>query len=202
VKVLSGGEKNRLAMCKLLLQPYSLLVLDEPTNHLDMRSKEVLKSALMNYDGTLIIVSHDRDFLSGMTNKTFEFRDKKVKQHLGDVNEYIASRKIASLSQLNAKAEKKREEPAEEKKSGNGEKKEKEKEIRHIQGLISKSEKEIAKLEAEIKAIDDKLMNPQQYAEVVNDKTLYSRYEDMKKSLEAEMSNWETLQQKLDAVKA
>ena len=202
MKVLSGGEKNRLAMCKLLLQPYSLLVLDEPTNHLDMRSKEVLKSALMNYDGTLIIVSHDRDFLSGMTNKTFEFRDKKVKQHLGDVNEYIASRKIASLSQLNAKAEKKREEPAEEKKSGNGEKKEKEKEIRHIQGLISKSEKEIAKLEAEIKAIDDKLMNPQQYAEVVNDKTLYSRYEDMKKSLEAEMSNWETLQQKLDAVKA
>ena len=115
VKVLSGGEKSRLAMCKLLLHPYNLLVLDEPTNHLDMRSKDVLKNALMGYDGTLIIVSHDRDFLQGLTNKVFEFKNKSIKQHIGDVYAFLASKKMGSLGELEVKASAAKEVPEEKK---------------------------------------------------------------------------------------
>ncbi|MGB4928780.1 MAG: ABC-F family ATP-binding cassette domain-containing protein, partial [Chitinophagales bacterium] len=100
VKVLSGGEKSRLAMCKLLLEPYNLLVLDEPTNHLDMRSKDVLKNALNNFEGTVIVVSHDRDFLKGITNRVFEFKDKKIKEHIGDIYDYLEAKKISSLAEL------------------------------------------------------------------------------------------------------
>ncbi|MEK6614881.1 MAG: ABC-F family ATP-binding cassette domain-containing protein, partial [Bacteroidota bacterium] len=115
VKILSGGEKGRLAMCKLLLQPHSLLVLDEPTNHLDMRSKDVLKQALMQYDGTLILVSHDRDFLQGLTNRVFEFRGGNVKQHFGDVNEYLRDRKVGSFRQIEEGTRDKGQETREEK---------------------------------------------------------------------------------------
>ena len=100
VKVLSGGEKSRLSLAKLLLTPSNLLILDEPTNHLDMQSKDILKNALLQYDGTLIIVSHDRDFLQGLTNKVFEFRDKKIKEHLGDIYDFLEYRKLKSLQQL------------------------------------------------------------------------------------------------------
>ena len=197
VRVLSGGEKNRLAMCKLLLEPYSLLVLDEPTNHLDIRSKEVLKNALLNYDGTLIIVSHDRDFLTGMTNKTFEFRDKKVKQHIGDVNDYISNRKISSLAHLEVMEQQKRKAIPIETNNDQREKREKEKNNRRIQDQILNTEKKIEQLENEIKLVDEKLMNPSQYEEVVSDKTLFLKYEEMKKLLEIEMKNWEDLQKKL-----
>lgn len=201
-RVLSGGEKNRLAMCKLLLEPYSLLVLDEPTNHLDIRSKEVLKNALMNYDGTLIIVSHDREFLSGMSNRTFEFKNKNVKQYIGDVNEYLTSRKIESFKQLeqnpfaNKKTDEQLKAEADKNKSAE-ERKEKDKEQKQLQNQISKSEKEIARLETEIKSFDNKLMNPSQYQDVINDKAAFAKYEDAKKQLEVEMKNWEQLQSKL-----
>ncbi|MBI3500664.1 MAG: ABC-F family ATP-binding cassette domain-containing protein [Bacteroidetes bacterium] len=195
VKVLSGGEKGRLAMCKLLLQPHSLLVLDEPTNHLDMRSKDVLKQALLQYDGTLILVSHDRDFLQGLTNRVFEFRNGNVKQYSGDVNEYLRDRQVGSFRQIEQEVKPKvqKEEPQED----NWEKKQKEKHQREAQAQISKQEKKIEKLEAEIKMIDEKLMHPDTYSEIVNDKNTFSNYEKLKKQLEAEMKKWEELQSKI-----
>jgi ATP-binding cassette subfamily F protein 3 len=100
VKVLSGGERTRLAMIKLLLEPVNLLILDEPTNHLDMRTKDILKSALQDYDGTLILVSHDRDFLQGLVSKVFEFGNKRVKEHLGDINSFLEKKKMENLREL------------------------------------------------------------------------------------------------------
>jgi ATP-binding cassette subfamily F protein 3 len=100
VKVLSGGERTRLAMIKLLLEPVNLLILDEPTNHLDMKTKDILKSALMDYDGTMILVSHDRDFLSGLVGKVYEFGNKQVKEHLGDISSFLAKKKLENLKEL------------------------------------------------------------------------------------------------------
>lgn len=199
VKVLSGGEKSRLSMCKLLLQPYSLLVLDEPTNHLDLRSKEVLKNALMGYDGTLLIVSHDRDFLQGLTNRVFEFKGGKVKQHIGDVNEYITARKIASLKELEEKEKKtSTPKPVADKNPINEEKKQQDKELKHLQNELSKSEKEIEALEIKIKSFDEKLSNPEQYKEIMNNKESFAEYEKLKSTLAAEMTKWEELQKKIE----
>jgi ATP-binding cassette, subfamily F, member 3 len=100
VKVLSGGERTRLAMIKLLLDPVNFLILDEPTNHLDLKTKEILKSALQDYDGTMILVSHDRDFLDGIVNKVFEFGNKKVKEHLGDIRSFLEKKKLENLREL------------------------------------------------------------------------------------------------------
>lgn len=203
VKVLSGGEKGRLAMCKLLLQPYNLLVLDEPTNHLDMVSKEVLKNALMNYDGTLIVVSHDRDFLQGLTNKVYEFRNGNVKQHIGDVNEYLANRKLENFRELEAKDQKKTVTVTPEIKNDTKviteERKLKEKELRTLENQLIKSEKEIERLEVAIKEIDTKLSDSEQYQKVVNDKVQFSAYEQLKKQLETEMQTWESVQSKIDS---
>jgi ATP-binding cassette subfamily F protein 3 len=103
VKVLSGGEKTRLALLKLLLEPVNLLILDEPTNHLDLKTKDILKAALKDFDGTLIVVSHDRDFLDGLVDKVYEFRNKKVKEHLGDINSFLESRKMENLKEIERK---------------------------------------------------------------------------------------------------
>ena len=186
-------------MCKLLLQPHSLLVLDEPTNHLDMRSKDVLKQALLQYDGTLILVSHDRDFLQGLTNRVFEFRGGNVKQYFGDVNEYLRDRKVGSFRQIeqDTSHRQKPEKEEEEIPDDQWEKKQNEKIQKDIQSQISKQEKKIEKLEAEIKAIDEKLLNPDTYNEVVNNKDTFSNYEKLKKQLETEMKMWEELQEKL-----
>lgn len=196
VRVLSGGEKARLAMCKLLLHPYNLLVLDEPTNHLDMRSKEVLKSALMKYDGTLLVVSHDRDFLQGLTNKVYEFRDGNVKEHIGDINEYLSVRKIETFTELELQKEKVKVEKAAAAEKITEVKNEKN--TKYIQNQISKSEKEIERLEKEIKAFDDKLSDPGQYQTVMNDKQGFAKYEELKKLLEKEMQQWEKLQGELE----
>lgn len=202
VKVLSGGEKGRLAMCKLLLQPHSLLVLDEPTNHLDMRSKDVLKSALSQYDGTLILVSHDRDFLQGLTNHVFEFRSGNVKQHIGDINEYLRDRKVGSFRQIEtegnpkSQSSKLKEQPEDDIPIAIGrEKKQSEKINKELQRKISKSEKQIEKLESRIKTIDAKLADPDQYQATINEKDFFSNYEKLKKQLEEEMKKWEELSQ-------
>ena len=199
VKVLSGGEKGRLAMCKLLLQPHSLLVLDEPTNHLDMRSKDVLKQALLQYDGTLIVVSHDRDFLDGLTNRVFEFKGGNVKQYIGDINEYLTDRKIASFRQMEeeGKAQRPRSKEEEEQTEDQWEKKQQEKVKRELQSQISKQEKKIEKLETEIKEMDKKLMDPGAYSDIINNKETYQRYEQLKSKLETEMRKWEELQEQL-----
>lgn len=193
VSVLSGGEKARLAMCNLLLHPFNFLVLDEPTNHLDMRSKEVLKNALMEYKGTLIIVSHDRDFLQGLTNKVFEFSGGKVKQHIGDINEYISSRKIEHLSELNEKEKIKSAEKNETTTSDYVEKKKQKKEHKQLQNKILKVENEIERLEHEIKQIDEKLADPLQYQNIINDKSALSNYEETKKKLDIKMKHWQEL---------
>lgn len=199
VRVLSGGERGRLALCKLLLQPYNLLVLDEPTNHLDIRSKEVLKRAVMEYEGTAIIVSHDRDFLDGLVNKLYEFRHGEVKEHLCDINEFMTRVKVNRLNEMNAKNPfvKPKETVKVEKPKPDPKIEEREKELKQISSQISKSEKEIEKFEAEIKEFDAKLSDPEQYKLIMNDKEAFAKYELLKKQLEVELKKWEELQSKL-----
>jgi ATP-binding cassette subfamily F protein 3 len=199
VSVLSGGERGRLALCKLLLEPYNFLVLDEPTNHLDIRSKEILKKAIQDYEGTVILVSHDRDFLDGLVNKMYEFKNGQVKEHLCDINEFMQKVKMNRLNEMNSSKNpfvKPKEAKADNVKieSKNDEK---EKELKQIRNQIAKSEKEIQRLETEIKLFDDKLADPNQYQAVMNDKGAFANYEQMKKMLEQEMKNWEELNAKL-----
>lgn len=198
VKVLSGGEKNRLALCKLLLQPYNLLIMDEPTNHLDMRSKEMLKTALLNYDGTLIVVSHDRDFLQGLTGKVFEFRNGNIKTHIGDLQEFLASRKIQNLAQLEVKTQanglKKEDKEKLDAKHEHEAKKKQEKELKHAQNAVEKCEKEIERLEKLIKEMDDNLLDPVYYQEALKDNSVFERYNELKSSLEKELLLWEERQ--------
>ena len=157
VKVLSGGEKMRLAMCILLLEPYNLLVLDEPTNHLDLKSKDVLKNALIKYDGSLLIVSHDRDFMQGLTQKVFEFKNGSVKQYIGDITEYLEEKRIDQLADLDlnngAKKKAVKAEPSAEKILMQ----EQEQAAKEKKQQLAKLEKEIERLELEIKKFDDKL---------------------------------------------
>jgi len=202
VKVLSGGEKNRLALCKLLLQPYNLLILDEPTNHLDMRSKEMLKTALLKYDGTLIVVSHDRDFLQGLTGKVFEFSHGKIKQHIGDLQTFLSSRKIQNLSQLEVKAtingkEKKSEEKSEPRQEHEAKKK-LEKELKAAQNVVLKSEKEIENIEQQIKEMDENLLDPEYYREALKDNSVFERYNELKQKLDKELLEWELKQNHLN----
>lgn len=202
VKVLSGGEKSRLAMCRLLLLPVNLLVMDEPTNHLDMRSKDVLKNALMKYDGTLIVVSHDRDFLQGLTEKVFEFKDGNVKEHIGDVYEYLKSQKLESFKELERVEQNKEKPKAEvaETKLDQEAKKQAEKEIKRIANLISKSEKEIERLEKEISETDTRLQDPDEYKKLIAEREFFEKYDGTKRALEKEMKIWEDLNIKIDAL--
>ncbi|MEG1762788.1 MAG: ABC-F family ATP-binding cassette domain-containing protein, partial [Bacteroidales bacterium] len=197
VKVLSGGEKTRLALAKLLLSPVNLLILDEPTNHLDLISKDILKSALLQYDGSLIIVSHDRDFLEGLTQKVYEFKDTKVKMHIGDVSEFLATRKIEQLNDLNrAKAKEKKESKTEniplppQKESEinltREEKKNKEREERKRKNQIEKVEDEIARLEKELEEMTQQFAEPN-----FSDLKMYDIYYEKKALLDKKMEEWE-----------
>lgn len=197
VKVLSGGERSRLALIKLLLHPSNFLVLDEPTNHLDMRTKDILKNALMNFDGTLLLVSHDREFLDGLVDKVYEFKHKKMKECIGGINAFLA--KLRLESSKSTSLYKKTEEKAKKSDSDNKldylEKKELEKRRRKAQNLIEKSEKEIERIEAELSTIDQQIAK----AEVdFQDPTFYANYNQLKKNLEAEMANWEKLHTELE----
>jgi ATP-binding cassette subfamily F protein 3 len=213
VKVLSGGERSRLAIVQLLLEPYKLLLLDEPTNHLDIRSKEILKQALIKYDGTLIVVSHDRDFLDGLVNKVFEFRHRKIRTHLGGITEFLRARKIESLRELEKKSpgatkktsgtEKKgqvhadipppvkevRATPEAKPALSYNEKKETERVFRRLQKRVTETEAAITATEAEIAAMDAKLASGD--AAVVSDPAFYSVYEETKQRLDSLMQQWE-----------
>ncbi len=196
VKVLSGGEKSRLALAKMLLEPVNLLVLDEPTNHLDMVSKDILKNALLKYDGTLIIVSHDRDFLQGLTTKVYEFKNKAIKQHLGDIYTFLDSKKLTSLKDLERKSAIKsqdlKSQPASDSKVQWEKKKEQEKQLRKLSNKISASEKTIETLENELKKMDEVLMDPLTYKDAMNSEGLFDKYQQMKARLKAELDAWET----------
>ncbi|HNV98248.1 MAG TPA: ABC-F family ATP-binding cassette domain-containing protein [Chitinophagales bacterium] len=205
VKVLSGGEKSRLAMCKLLLEPYNLLVLDEPTNHLDMRSKDVLKNAITNFDGTVIVVSHDRDFLKGVTNRVFEFKDKKIKEYIGDIYDYLGAKKINSLAELEI-AEKpvKKEKPepvAAEPKAPQQDKKQRDKEVSRIKRGIEKAEQEIASLESDIQQCETQMNAPDFYTQSQT-ADFFARYNALKESHQQKMQDWEKLQEELEKMSA
>ena len=203
VKVLSGGEKSRLALARLLLTPSNLLLLDEPTNHLDMQSKDILKNALLLYDGTLIIVSHDRDFLQGLTNKVFEFRDHTIKEHLGDIYDYLEYRKLKTLKQLEeqGKNEKKDQEIFSDNKQKYEQRKLVEKEIRKIETQIKRSEEKIGKLENAIKQNNDLLSDPVNIEPGTDYNKLSAEYGNLNKDLEKEMKSWEELHLKLEELK-
>lgn len=206
VKVLSGGEKSRLAMARLLLKPVSLLVLDEPTNHLDMVSKDILKNALLKFDGTLIVVSHDRDFLQGLTTKVFEFRNHSIKPHIGDVYDYLEARKLQSLKQLEVKKStnnvRVEAEPASDNKAMYERRKQQEREIRKVAQAIARSEEAISHLEGDLKRYDTMLANPEAHKQRIASGDLYREYEQIKHTLELEMGNWEKLHEEMDRMNA
>lgn len=201
VKVLSGGERGRLALCKLLLEPYNLLLLDEPTNHLDIKSKEVLKQSLIDYEGTLVMVSHDRDFMTGMCDRLFEFRDGHVKEYLCDIKEFMEIRKVERLNELDLDKSGVKAVPVAEKKAAPAsdfEAAEKKKLQTQIASQIKKAEEQIERLEADIKALDAKLAVPATYDELSKDPNFFNTYNKLKKDLETEMEKWEELSSKLN----
>jgi ATP-binding cassette subfamily F protein 3 len=191
VRVLSGGERNRLALAKLLLQPFNVLVMDEPTNHLDIKSKNVLKEALKKFEGTLILVSHDRDFLQGLTNKVYEFKDHKLKEYLGDIDYYLEQRNVESLREVE-----KRNVIKQQPKESNKQSFEEQKKLKSLNNKLSSIESKISTLEKEIKSIDVELAT--NYVKVVSDPKFFDIYQTKKDNLKTLMSEWETIQEELE----
>ena len=203
VSVLSGGERGRLALAKLLLEPVNLLVLDEPTNHLDMNSKDVLKQALKNYDGAMIIVSHDRDFLSGLTEKIYEFKEQGVKQHIGGVYEFLAKTKFESIQAFSAKAKvetatkvEKQPKTQEDYKT----RKAREKEIRNAKNRAEKLEKEISAIEKEIVGLDELMLDAEAYKTAQETRDVFKEYKEKQDRLDLKMSEWEEAVNKHDVL--
>ena len=189
IKVLSGGERNRLALCKLLLQPFNVLIMDEPTNHLDIASKNVLKNALLKFKGTLILVSHDRDFVQGLCEKVIAFRDQEVKPFLGDINAYLEDKKLSSLKELEKRT---KEKEVKSTAKANAENSGNQKKVRSNQQKINRLEQQISRLEKEIKAIDVELeIN---YDQTIAAPNFFDAYQQKKKDLESLMQKWEDLQ--------
>ena len=184
VKVLSGGEKARLALAKLLLTPSNLLILDEPTNHLDMNSKDVLKNALLQYTGTLIVVSHDRDFLQGLTDELYEFRDGAVHEFKGDIMEFLEVSRESRISRESRESRSSREFSAS--KQAYEQSKERERERRKLQNAVAQKEKEIEELEGKLAAKDALLASGQ-----AQEAAFYDEYQRLKKQLEQKMEEWE-----------
>ena len=214
VKVLSGGEKTRLAMIRLLLEPVNLLILDEPTNHLDMKTKDILKDAIKAFDGTVIVVSHDRDFLDGLVDKVYEFGGGKVRENLGGIYDFLHKKQLDTLQQLELSRNERRpaetaapaaaktaaqEQPAATAKSGKlsyAEAKERDRLLRRAQKAVEKAEEDISKLEADIAEVENQLSQGDSSPETLE------RYSALTKKLENAMSVWEVAQQDYDELKA
>ncbi len=205
VKVLSGGERSRLAMIRLLLEPVNLLILDEPTNHLDMPSKDVLKEAIKAFDGTAIIVSHDREFLDGLVTKVYEFGGGKVREHIGGIYDFLQSRKIADMSELEKVAFNKptlaapatpAAPAAAPQKQDYAERKEQQKRQKRAEKAVEESEKKIAKMEQRLKELDALLCDPKN----ASDMTLVTEYTDTKRQMDQEVERWEKLSEELQEV--
>lgn len=214
VKVLSGGERSRLAMIRLLLEPVNLLILDEPTNHLDMQSKDVLKEAINAFDGTAIIVSHDREFLDGLVTKVYEFGGGVVREHLGGIYDFLRSKKITELNELGqqekgtipaATVAKKTApvvdngEPDQEalsKAMSYAERKEQQKRMNRAEKAVKESERKIEDMEKRLKELDDLLMIP----ENASDMTLVTEYTLITKNLDEEVERWEKLSEELESI--
>ncbi|MBQ8735991.1 MAG: ABC-F family ATP-binding cassette domain-containing protein [Bacteroidaceae bacterium] len=199
VKVLSGGERSRLAMIKLLLQQMNLLILDEPTNHLDMQSKDVLKEAIRDFDGTVIVVSHDRDFLDGLVTKVYEFGDGKVREHLGGIYDYLSTKNAQDINESLASSSKKepqKEAPAQvsESRLSYEESKQRAKQQRKLMRKVEEDEKAINELESAIAAIEEIMATPEGSADAQN----YERYASLKRQLADAMNSWEESMQELE----
>jgi ATP-binding cassette subfamily F protein 3 len=207
VKVLSGGEKTRLAMIRLLLEPVNLLILDEPTNHLDMKTKDILKQAIKDFDGTVIVVSHDREFLDGLVEKVYEFGGGKVRECLGGIYEFLEKKRIENLSELERSTTQPKAEPAPKpsqapksqpasqasaRKLSYAEQRERDKQLRRLRKKVEDAEAEIARIEQQIKDIE------QQIADGVNDPEIYTTHQSMTKQLENAMSMWELASMEVD----
>ena len=196
ISVLSGGERARVALCKLLLSPVNFLIMDEPTNHLDMYSIDILKKALLDFDGTLIIISHDRSFLNGLTNKVFEFKNKSIKEYLGGIDFFLETNHLSKLSELDQsnKLQKKFD-----KKENSAQKiaylnrKENEREIRKLKNKISKLESEISLIENKKKKLDLDLSDPVKFKEITKDKDFYLNYDNEQKKIISKEKEWERL---------
>lgn len=190
VKVLSGGERSRLALVRLLLEPHNLLVLDEPTNHLDMRSKDILKQALINYDGTLILVSHDRDFIDGIAGKIYEFRHNKIREHIGGIYEFLRKKKIDNLKELERKDVRKESntENISLNKQKYLERKEYDRSLRKLRKRLEDSEAEIGRIEAEISSLDKVLNSADHSSAETHD--YYVKYQELKVRHNEEMNRW------------
>ena len=201
IKVLSGGERARVALCKLLLEPINLLIMDEPTNHLDMMSKDILKRALKDYDGSLIIVSHDRDFLQGLTEKVYEFKNQNIKEYIGDINTFLNKRELADFKQLE-KSEK--QEPKKDKKQEQltyQQNKKKTREKRKLQNRISKLEKQIDALEKQMKQLDKQLADANQFQKLSKEKDFFEKYEQNQQKLQQLVQYWENTMAQLERLK-
>ena len=196
-KVLSGGERNRLALCKLLLSPFNVLIMDEPTNHLDIASKNVLKDALKNFNGTLILVSHDRDFLQGLTDTVYGFKDKVIKEYLGDIDYFLEEHKMENLREAEKRTiVKEVKETA--KKEAFQLSREEEKQLKKLKNKLSKIESEIADLESQIEQSDYDLA--QNYEEVSTRPNFFKNYEAKKAKLDVLLEDWEQVEEKVTAI--
>lgn len=204
VKVLSGGERTRLAMVRLLLEPYNLLILDEPTNHLDMRTKDILKEALRKFEGTVIVVSHDRDFLTGLADKVYEFANQHIKEYLGGVTDFLTAKKIACFREYeqlhkpkgNGVANGETEQEVSENKLSFEGRKQLNKEIRKAEQRVEKAEQRVTELESEVAALEKQMA-----AGVVNDELL-KKYGETQKELEEAMTEWEKATEEEEEVKS
>jgi ATP-binding cassette subfamily F protein 3 len=194
VKVLSGGERNRLALAKLLLQPLNVLIMDEPTNHLDIKSKTVLKMALQQFEGTLILVSHDRDFLQGLTSIVYEFKDQKIKQYLGDIDFYLEQRQLENLREVEKRTNVKTLQNI----STSKQSYEDQKQLKSLNNRLSKLESSIAALERSIKAID--LEMETNYDQAVLKPSFFDEYQSKKDQLNQFMSDWEQITELIETL--
>ncbi|MFD2552382.1 ABC-F family ATP-binding cassette domain-containing protein [Bizionia sediminis] len=193
VRVLSGGERNRLALAKLMLQPFNVLVMDEPTNHLDIQSKNVLKEALKKFEGTLILVSHDRDFLQGLTDTVYEFKDHKITEYLGNIDFYLEQRQVDNLREVE-----RREIAKQSPKESNKQQYENQKKRKSLNNKLSNIESKIQQLEKTIKTLDVALAT--NYDETVSDPQFFETYQAKKDTLDTLMMEWEQVQETLDAL--
>ena len=204
IKVLSGGERARVALCKLLLEPVNLLIMDEPTNHLDMVSKDILKNALNNYDGTLIIVSHDRDFLQGLSEKVYEFKDQGIKEYLGDINEFLNAKKVMDFKQFELENKQKSSSPKSkdsDNKISYQERKQLDKGIKKTSNKVGNLERSVEALEKELKALDAELSQPDRYKELSSQSGFFESFQEKQQQLAQYMSDWEQNLERLEELK-
>ena len=203
VKVLSGGERARVALCKLLLEPYNLLVMDEPTNHLDITSKELLKKALNNYDGSLIVVSHDREFLQGLTQKVYEFKNQNIKEYVGDIDTFLSEKDLENFKELESsqKEQKKTKQDKKDDQLSYTEQKNQQKKLKKLQNRISKLEKQIEILDKSQKDIDADLAIPEKFSELSKKDGFFAEYENNQYKLQELEVEWEQAAEQLEAIK-